>query len=423
MNKKKFNFSGGIAFISALLVLAVFVPINLITSYYDKVIDMTPSGKYTLNDKTVQILNDSENKHIDVYFLSEMRYVEEVPQYLPLYHTLTELDSRDNITLTCFDPNKEKDLADSLDPDGVFSISDGDIFVVCDGITKKIGFKKLFQQDSNGILEYAGEELVAGAVYACTTGNLPTVYFLSGYGSKTLENDYSNFASAIKTDNYRIDELDLSQVDKVPEDASILYLTAPEKDIPDSDRDKLVEYIDNGGSVSMYLPPCDTKGRFKNIEYILEKFEITMNYNQSYRNKCTVSAQKCRKQQDENYFRVSYPNPLDDSTVDLTTDINQVVSNGIANAGISHTRSFEEITSESSMIEKASVIENLPQSADSSVYTSKSTPMGGDSDTQKEAEYLSDSPLVFGYYSYNKQSGAKLFVMGTDEAITIPHQM
>ena len=70
------------------------------------------------------------------------------------------------------------------------------------------------------------------------------------------------------------------------------------------------------------------------------------------------------------------------------------------------------------MIEKASVIENLPQSADSSVYTSKSTPMGGDSDTQKEAEYLSDSPLVFGYYSYNKQSGAKLFVMGTDEAVS-----
>ena len=416
--KKKFNLSGGIAFLIALLVLAVFVPINLITSYYDKVIDMTPSGKYTLNEKTAQILDDASDKHIDIYFLSEMRYVEEVPQYLPLYHTLTELESRDNITLTCFDPNKEKDLADSLDPDGVFSISDGDIFVVCDGITKKIGFRKLFQQDSNGILEYAGEELVAGAVYACTTGNLPTVYFLSGYGSKTLENDYSNFASAIKTDNYRIAELDLSQVDKVPENASILYLTAPEKDIPDSDRDKLVEYIDNGGSVSMYLPPCDTKGRFKNIEYILEKFEITMNYNSISETNAQYQLRNAENTQDENYFRVSYPNPLDESTVDLTTDINQVVSNGVANAGISHTRSFEEITSESSMIEKASVIENLPQSADSSVYTSKSTPMGGDSDTQKEAEYLSDSPLVFGYYSYNKQSGAKLFVIGTDEAIS-----
>ena len=417
MNKKKFNFSGGIAFISALLVLAVFVPINLITSYYDKVIDMTPSGKYTLNDKTVQILNDSENKHIDVYFLSEMRYVEEIPQYLPLYHTLQELDSRENITLTCFDPNKEKDLADSLDPEGVFGIDDGDIFVVCDGVTKKIDFKKLFQQDSNGVLEYAGEELVAGAVYACTTGNLPTVYFLSGYGKKTLENNYSNFASAIKTDNYRIEELDLSTVDKVPENASILYLTAPEKDIPDSDRDKIVEYIDNGGSISMYLPPCDTKGRFKNIEYILEKFELTMDYNRVTETNAQYQLRNSDNEQDENYFRVSYPAALDDSTVDLTTDINQVVSNGIANAGISNTRSFEEITAESSMIEKASVIENLPQSADSQNYTCKSTPAGGDSDTEKNAESLTNTPLVLGYYSYNKQSGAKLFVIGSDEAI------
>ena len=69
------------------------------------------------------------------------------------------------------------------------------------------------------------------------------------------------------------------------------------------------------------------------------------------------------------------------------------------------------------MIEKASVIENLPQSADSRNYTCKSTPAGGDSDTEKNAESLTNTPLVLGYYSYNKQSGAKLFVIGSDEAI------
>ena len=44
--------------------------------------------------------------------------------------------------------------------------------------------------------------------------------------------------------------------------------------------------------------------------------------------------------------------------------------------------------------------------------------MGGDDDTAKVAESVSNSPLVFGYYSYNKQTGAKLFLIGTDDAIS-----
>ena len=96
---KKFNLSGPLAFAIALLVLAVFVPINLIAAYGDKVIDMTPSGKYTLSPITEKLLDDASDKKLDVYFLSELNDLQEVPRYLPLYHTLTELEKHDNITL------------------------------------------------------------------------------------------------------------------------------------------------------------------------------------------------------------------------------------------------------------------------------------------------------------------------------------
>ena len=112
---------------------------------------------------------------------------------------------------------------------------------------------------------YEGEELIAGAIYLCTSGSLPTVYFLSGYGSKTID-DYSDYMDAIKADNYSVDELDLNKVEAVPDNAAIVYLVAPEKDITESDYKKLKAYADNGGAISMILPPCETKGRFKNIE-------------------------------------------------------------------------------------------------------------------------------------------------------------
>lgn len=417
MKKKKLNLSGAFAFVLALLILIVFIPINMIFGYYDKVFDMTPSGKYTLNPITEQLIEDTSDKQIDIYFLSSLMDLKEVPTCLPLYHTLTELDEKENITLTCFDPNENTELAESLNPTGLLDVGLADIFVKCGNTIKQIKFNRCFQTDSNNILEYAGEELIAGAIHLCTSGNLPTVYFLTGYSDKTLEDNYSIYKEEIMTDNYDVQELDLSSVDEVPENTAIIYLTAPQKDISDSDRDKLNTYIDNGGAISMILPPCETEGRFENIEYLLAKFEIGMDYNLVREKNSDWQYRNLDSEQDERYFRVSYPSKGEDYTEDLTTDINQLVTDGMYIAGIGNTRSFSELSSSSEMIEKASIIENLPPSADSTEYTAISEPMGGDEQTASQAKEKSNTPLVLGYYSYNKQTGAKLYVIGSDDSI------
>ena len=181
MKKKKFNLSGVAAAVIAILVLVVFVPVNIIFNYYDKVFDMTPSGRYTLNKKTVQLLDETSDKQIEIYYLSLLKYFQDAPEYLSLYHTLTQLDERDNITLTCFEPDENPALAKQLDPDDILGISAGDIFVKCGDVIKKIDHNKIFQK-SDGVLEYAGEELIVAAIETCTSGSLPTVYFLTGHG-------------------------------------------------------------------------------------------------------------------------------------------------------------------------------------------------------------------------------------------------
>ena len=422
MQKKKFNLSGPAAFLIALLVLAVFVPINLIVNYYDTVMDMTPAGKYTLSEKTTELLDESSDTHIDVYFLSKMSELEEsissYPAILPLYHTLTELDKRDNITLTTFDPDEDADLAQELDPNGVYTLQSSDIIVKANGITKHISRDKLLQVDSNGIQEYAGEELIAGAISICTSGSLPKVYFLTGYSDKTIENTYSGFAEEIETDNYTVEGLDLSSVDSVPDDTAIIYLAGPDRDISAADREKLSDYIDNGGSISMLLPPSGTEGRFTNIEYLLAKFELGMDYNELSEQNSVNQLLDNDSVQNPGYFRVSYPTRNEDYSEDLTTDINTLITNGVYTAGISHPRSFAALSSNSEMIEKASIIENLPTAQDSYEYTTLSTPTGGDSDTAEAAEALTAQPVTMGWYAYNKQNGSKLILVGTDEIIS-----
>ncbi len=186
------------------------------------------------------------------------------------------------------------------------------------------------------------------------------------------------------------------------------------------DRQKLSEYIDNGGAISMLLPPCETEGRFENIEYLLAKFELAMDYNivketnEDYMHK-NPNVEDDGTKYDGNYFMVSYPYPAEDATEDLTTDLNNQILKGTLTAGLSHARSFYELSSSSEMIEKNTIIENLPLNEEATDFSTESIPMGGDDITAAEAKEKTKSPLALGYYSYNKQTGAKLIAIGADD--------
>jgi len=421
MQKEKFNLSGPIAIAIALLILIIFIPVNLIANYFDKVIDMTPSGKYTLSPKAAEILEETSGEQIEVFFLDDPMVFQEYPKNLPLYHTLTELEKRDNITLTYFDPDENVTLANELDPEGVLGVTADDTFIRVNGTVKRVPYARMFVKDAQELPEYAGEEAIISAIKLCCEHNLPKVYFLTGYSDKTIDNVYSGYATAIASDNYKVESLDLSSVDAVPSDAAIIYLAGPEKDISAADRKKLSDYIDNGGAISMIIPPCDTKGRFENIEFLLAKFEISMDYNQISESNKSYQYRDKDQSQSEDYFKVTYPMPSSDQSEDLTTELNQAIANGqtmdSSMVGISHCRSFNALTNSSELIEKNSIIENLPTSQDSGVYTVISTPMGGDDETAKTAEGLNNSPVVLGWYSFNKQNGSKLIVVGSDDII------
>ncbi|MBQ9898868.1 MAG: GldG family protein [Ruminococcus sp.] len=416
MQKKKHNFSGTLAFVISLLVLVIFIPINLIVSYYDKVYDLTPSGKYTLNSRTVQLLDSTADKHIDIYYLSELRYLQDAPEFLPLYHTLTELDARDNITLTCFDPNEDTNLANELNPTGIFNISTADVFVRCGDVIKYINHDKLFQTNSEGLAEYAGEEMIAGAIQICTSGTLPTIYFLTGHGEKSINDAYSVYAQTLKANNYDVQELDLSTVDRVPDNACILYLAGPTQDISDAERAKLSDYIDNGGAMAMLLAPCETEGRFNNIEYLLAKFELGMDYNIVTESYSGNQFHNSNDEQVPNFFRVEFTPFNSEFTQDLTTDINYMIDQGAYIPGISNTRSLYMLSTDTEAIEKSEIIENVQNSL-TGEYTTVSTAMGGDSETVAANSELSGINLDFGYYSYNKITGAKLIAIGSADII------
>lgn len=418
MQKRKFNLSGPIAIVVALVVLLIFVPINLIIAYYDKVYDMTPAGKYTLNQKTAELLDSTSDKEIEIYFTSQLRYLQQVPEYLPLYHTLTQLEERDNIKLICFDPNSDPVTAESLDPTGILGISTGDVFVKSGDVIKKVSHTLIFQNEMN---EYAGEDLIAGAIKICTSGSLPTVYFLTGHGEKSIDDSYKIYADQLKSQNYDVQELNLDGASSMPENAKIVYLVGPQSDITDHEAELLDTYLENGGSASFLLAPCETEGRFLNIEKILDKFGILIDYNYVTETAPANKLQNRDAEQSDNFMRIQYVPTTDDFTEDLTTDIINLVEQGGYTAGISNARSLTEIPESSfanaGNVEISPIIENTPSSTDGT-YSTVSRSMGGDDTTVLEADNeLSGIELAFGYYSYNKLTGGKVIAIGSTDMI------
>ncbi|MBR4627101.1 MAG: Gldg family protein [Ruminococcus sp.] len=432
-NKKKFNFSGIVAFVCAVLVLLIFVPVNLIATYRDKVFDMTPSKQYTLDSRTKELLDDTSDKNIEIYCMWEkLQLLQDNPELLALYHTLTELKSRDNISVTCFIPDEDPDLARSLDPNGVLGISQGDIFVKCGDVIKRIQNDKVYVRSGpNGEMrEYAGEDLIAGAIKTCTSGSLPTIYFLTGHGEKSVNDAYSFYANQIKYDNYSVAELNLDEAGAIPGNTASIWLVGPQNDITAKEADMLIGFLGNGGSVAILAGPSETEGRFRNLEKVLSKYGIELDYDIVSE---TYSASQLRDHdgtQNPNYFRAELTNLDKDSFPDLPVQLNEdlmaLVDKGYFISGIFNARSIgvlPEDQYDATRIEVASAFHTSGTYAiDPNKYTHTTLckPMGGDATTAENAEKNlsgADFDLDLAAYAYDRISGGKLFVIGSNDLI------
>lgn len=421
MNKRKFNFTGIVAAIVSVLVLIAVVPINIIFNYYDKNFDMTPSSMYSLSETTTDLMDEVSDKKIELYFMYNIEDIRDETVFLPLYHTLTQLEDYDNVSLTAVMPDEDPELVESLSSVGNLTVSEADVIVKCENTIKKISFQDFFPYGEDGITAYAGEELLAGAIKIVTNGTLPKIYFLTGHGEKTINDNYAAYADMLKsTNNYQAAELDLSSSDEVPEDAAIVFIAGPQTDITDGEKEKLLKYAENGGAMAFFMAPVDSDVIFENIEDILIDYEIEMQYNILQETNPDLMLNNSAGEQDSYTFQVEYTPSSDSFTVDLTTEINTLVESSGLISGISNTRTFTGVDAGSQYIEKSSIIATtatVNSITDAYSYTTQSIPYGGNDSTAEYAESLNGAPMYPGYYSYNKQNGSKIIAIGTTDVL------
>ncbi|MBR5372109.1 MAG: Gldg family protein [Oscillospiraceae bacterium] len=273
-----------LAVVLSVLVLIVAVPVNLIFDRLNVYVDMTPNSLYTLTPKTEEYLKslDEENITVDVYFLTKMEEIEKDLNLLALYRTLLAYDAHECFNLIDFDSDAEPEKLKDLNPDNIYNLQDSDFLFSYNGMVKRLPGKMMYayQADENGntqMAEFCAENYFTGYIKSVVEGDLPVVYFLEGHGEATLDN-MSQLCANLNNYNYGTASLNLINQEKVPDDACIVVICGPEKDITEEEFQKLYDYTKKGGNISLLIGPNDGKFAYKHLEQLMSTFCIGMNY-------------------------------------------------------------------------------------------------------------------------------------------------
>jgi len=234
--------TGMIAVVAAILVIFNIILGELPATWTN--IDLTYEKLYTLTDQTKEFVNNMTDD-VTIYVL-----VNEKNQDTTLGQTLERYDDlSDHIMVEYVDPVVNPTFYTQYTDS---SLSTNSLIVVSDKRSKVISADSIYETayDYSTYTSYTsgydGEGQITSAIDFVTRDDMPKIYFLEGHGEYSFS---STFTASLTKENVDYSTINLLNYDSVPEDASSLVIYAPASDFSEDDKNKIISYLEGGGSV------------------------------------------------------------------------------------------------------------------------------------------------------------------------------
>jgi len=125
-------------------------------------------------------------------------------------------------------------------------------------------------------LTEADEEKLTNGLVRVTRSGKRVVYFVKGHGEKdtadTEKTGFSQVKSALEKTNYQVKDLLLARETKVPDDAAIVVVAGPQKDLFPNELDALQGYGARAGKMLFLVDPFQAP----NLTPLLERFGLVL---------------------------------------------------------------------------------------------------------------------------------------------------
>ena len=269
MNKKYLKNGSYSVVISAVFIVIVVV-INMIvgalpTKYSE--FDLSSQKLYSIGDQTKSFLKDLD-KDVTIYQVVQSGSEDEtISKLLEKYE-----EESSHIRVEEKDPVVNPKFTSEYTSD---EVSANSLIVVCGDRSKVVDYSNIYESSidyntyQSQTTGFDGEGQITSAISYVTSEDMPVLYTLDGHGEKELSSDIQE---DIQKANIDIKSLNLITEENVPEDAACLLINAPTSDISETEKDAIIEYLENGGKAMIFSDY--TTESMDNFDAVLKNYGV-----------------------------------------------------------------------------------------------------------------------------------------------------
>lgn len=257
--------------VAAIVVLTV---LNLLLVHIGTVnqlfIDTTPEGLYTLTPtmkEQCSFINELEDdeREVKITFCNDPdKLIASQTTRLPYFMALQMAQNFDRVAVETVNVIYNPTAVSKYKSTSLTSISPTDIVVSYGDRYRVVSLESFWVANSEGLIwAFNGEYKLASIIMSVTSKNRPKAYFVTNHGETYYDPENPTSEGSLETAylydllterGLEVKNLDLSEVDRVPEDCVLLIINNPQTDYA-ADPDRLDEfgYISETEKLDRYL--------------------------------------------------------------------------------------------------------------------------------------------------------------------------
>lgn len=251
--------------IQTLVVAAIIVMLNYMSFRHFKRWDFSRDKKYELSSQTTNLLKSLKKQVKAVVFFSSVSEITpDVNALLREYEFAADKKFKTEVV----DPFRNFTRAQELQTKYKFGANENIVILDYDGRSKFVNaadmadyetpdqISMMMGQTQPRLKAFKGEQAITSAMIELVEGKPNKVYYLGGHGEPDLNGpDLKIFGESLKRQNIQIAELNLLNVNSIPEDARALVINGPKYDYSELELKHLNDFWDRKGRVLVLLNP------------------------------------------------------------------------------------------------------------------------------------------------------------------------
>lgn len=143
-----------------------------------------------------------------------------------------------------------------------YGIDQSELILLASGNRQRLIFpNEIYVTEGRKRVKFRGEEVLTAAILDVAGDEQKKLYFISGHGQMEIDDvdpirGLSQFADALRQRNFQLQQLDLSRVTSIPEDADMALIIAPQVALMRREEEMLRDYLSrNAGRVLVMVEP------------------------------------------------------------------------------------------------------------------------------------------------------------------------